>query len=496
MDIASTYSTHLSNSAMIQTIAGISSAAGLPGAIGAASGQGDSPFLALLTQALGAQSGKSGATSESVFAALLGGAGAASEGQLALAAPNLEDAVPAQRDSLADLLGKGFLGGGLASLSEGTAAVDSMGKLPVDLGVLSPESPGEALLAPLAKAIRPRPKGDEDAGDASVSVDSALVAALTGAPVSATPPSQDAAAVVLPAGRDAGAVTVVAGLVAQASRADGGAAPKGLTGQPAIAVVTDGSGEETEFAGMADTEDGKKLPPSLAAFAGGEQESARARMVSIERAAPLDGMPVITLKADPAAPSPVAASPVALTDSTVVTQGGVTTPSQVAQAGHELAASAAKGTGHHVAGDKVEIHIQSNLGSPGWQREVGDRLVWLAGRQGQSAELILNPPSLGAVEVRLNLSGGEATAQFFSANPNVRDVLETALPRLREMLGSAGIALGEAMVSNQSFSRQDGARQGGSAQPDGTGFAASDDADARSDSGILSRGTSLLDYFA
>jgi flagellar hook-length control protein FliK len=96
---------------------------------------------------------------------------------------------------------------------------------------------------------------------------------------------------------------------------------------------------------------------------------------------------------------------------------------------------------------------------PQWQSELGEKVVWLAGRQGQLAELSLNPPSLGSIEVRLNLSGQEAGAQFFSANPVVREAIEAALPRLREMMAEAGLSLGQAMVSSEPFRDRDASPQ-------------------------------------
>jgi flagellar hook-length control protein FliK len=87
---------------------------------------------------------------------------------------------------------------------------------------------------------------------------------------------------------------------------------------------------------------------------------------------------------------------------------------------------------------------------------VGDKVVWLAGRQGQLADFSLNPPQMGALEVRLTVSGGEATAQFFSPNPVVRDALDAAMPKLRELMAEAGLSLGEAEVRDQAFSRRDG----------------------------------------
>ena len=53
--------------------------------------------------------------------------------------------------------------------------------------------------------------------------------------------------------------------------------------------------------------------------------------------------------------------------------------------------------------------------------------------------------------MRLTVSGGEAGAQFFSVNPVVRDAIEAALPRLRELMAQAGITLGEAQVRDEAF---------------------------------------------
>ncbi len=91
------------------------------------------------------------------------------------------------------------------------------------------------------------------------------------------------------------------------------------------------------------------------------------------------------------------------------------------------------------------------LRAQGWDAELGQRILWMAGRQMQRAELILNPPQLGSLEVHLTLRGSEASAHFFSPHAAVREAIDASLPRLREMLSEAGIALGQAQVSPESF---------------------------------------------
>ncbi len=95
-----------------------------------------------------------------------------------------------------------------------------------------------------------------------------------------------------------------------------------------------------------------------------------------------------------------------------------------------------------------------------WAGDFAQKIVWMAGNNKQAAQLTLNPPQMGPIEISLNMDKGNATATFVSANADVRDAIETALPRLREMFASAGISLGQTNVSAESFSQQGSNREG------------------------------------
>lgn len=82
----------------------------------------------------------------------------------------------------------------------------------------------------------------------------------------------------------------------------------------------------------------------------------------------------------------------------------------------------------------------------GWGEALGERVLWLIGNRVSAAQLSLNPPELGPLEVRILLDGDQAQLHFVSAHAHVREALEGALPRLREMLGEAGIQLLDAGV--------------------------------------------------
>ncbi|MDP1646509.1 MAG: flagellar hook-length control protein FliK [Thiobacillus sp.] len=91
--------------------------------------------------------------------------------------------------------------------------------------------------------------------------------------------------------------------------------------------------------------------------------------------------------------------------------------------------------------------LTPTVGTTAWSQALGEKVVWMAAGAQQTATLMLNPPNLGPLQIVLNISNDQATASFFSAQPEVRQALEAAFPRLREMMSEAGIELGQATVS-------------------------------------------------
>jgi hypothetical protein len=87
------------------------------------------------------------------------------------------------------------------------------------------------------------------------------------------------------------------------------------------------------------------------------------------------------------------------------------------------------------------LEIEIPLGGRAWERSLGERVVWLVGQQLQAAEIRLNPPHLGPVEVRLTVSGSEASLSFGTPHAPVREAIEQALPRLREQLAEQHLVL-------------------------------------------------------
>lgn len=113
-------------------------------------------------------------------------------------------------------------------------------------------------------------------------------------------------------------------------------------------------------------------------------------------------------------------------------------PNGPAQAATLSMAQAASG----VAGDRIPARV----GTPAWDNQISQKVVFMLAGKDQSATLTLNPPDLGPVQVVLNVSNDQASVAFSANQLEVRQALENAMPKLKEMLGESGIALGNATV--------------------------------------------------
>ena len=113
--------------------------------------------------------------------------------------------------------------------------------------------------------------------------------------------------------------------------------------------------------------------------------------------------------------------------------------------------------------------LAPRVGTPAWDQALGQKVVWMVAGEQQSASLTLNPPDLGPLQVVLNVNNSQANATFIAAQPEVRQALEAALPKLRDMLGEAGIQLGQASVNSGTPNQQGGFEQQGSQAARGHG---------------------------
>lgn len=145
--------------------------------------------------------------------------------------------------------------------------------------------------------------------------------------------------------------------------------------------------------------------------------------------------------------------------------GGLKPAVQGVAAGPETLSAAISHTALQPAGPAgssaiPSVSVDVPVQQANWDQALGERIQWLMGQRLQGAQIKLNPAHLGPMEVRIQVQHDQASIQFSSAHAVVREALEAALPRLRDMFESAGVELLNVDVSGQSLAHQQGAPEG------------------------------------
>jgi len=143
--------------------------------------------------------------------------------------------------------------------------------------------------------------------------------------------------------------------------------------------------------------------------------------------------------------------------------------------------------------------IVTSPGESAWSQALGERVLWVAGRDVQQAEIRLNPPQLGPVEIRISMHNDQASVSLVAQHPFTRDALEASIPRLREMLGESNIDLADVDVgqgdTRESSPGQEN-REGGSGEGGGNWLAGTEVPDGDHSDTLTRTRSGLVDDFA
>ena len=97
----------------------------------------------------------------------------------------------------------------------------------------------------------------------------------------------------------------------------------------------------------------------------------------------------------------------------------------------------------------VDVPVQDQR----WQKAFSQRVVWSVGNN-QSAQLRIHPAELGRIDIQVNVENDKASVVFNTQHGTVKEAIELALPRLREMLSEQGIDLDNVDVNNGDINQQ------------------------------------------
>lgn len=143
--------------------------------------------------------------------------------------------------------------------------------------------------------------------------------------------------------------------------------------------------------------------------------------------------------------------------------------------------------------------IATPMGSSVWADDFAQQVTWMAtGKQDQTASLHLNPPDLGPMQVVVKVSDSQATVLFTSPHGAVREAIENAMPKLREMMADNGITLSNTSVSDQAPRERSDANDNGGTRRDTWSSGESMDDSVRTGSvqSVVARQKGMVDTFA
>ena len=146
---------------------------------------------------------------------------------------------------------------------------------------------------------------------------------------------------------------------------------------------------------------------------------------------------------------------------------GLVNPTEsVMQENSQLRAEASK-TQQQFEGFDKAVNIHKSDG----QQQLSEKIRWMVNARNTMAEIRLDPPELGSMQVRVNVAGDAASVSFVVQSQQAKDALADAMPKLRDMLSEQGIELGDAQVRKDSSSGQENGQQlaGNSHQGQGAG---------------------------
>ncbi len=102
--------------------------------------------------------------------------------------------------------------------------------------------------------------------------------------------------------------------------------------------------------------------------------------------------------------------------------------------------------------------IYLSINHPQWGAQFQQRMNWLVGQTISRAEIHLNPPELGALQVRIDQRQDSTVVSIISQNATTRELLESNASRLKELFSDQGLELLDVEVN-------DGEQQAPSADP-------------------------------
>ncbi|MDF2178288.1 flagellar hook-length control protein FliK [Aliiglaciecola sp. CAU 1673] len=107
---------------------------------------------------------------------------------------------------------------------------------------------------------------------------------------------------------------------------------------------------------------------------------------------------------------------------------------------------------------QTKLEQAINIAKPEAAHQLAEKVRVMNSMGNMRADIRLDPPDLGTMQIRIQMQGDQASVNFVVQSPQAKELLDQAVPRLRELLSDKGIELGQSFVQQESS--QSGSERG------------------------------------
>lgn len=144
------------------------------------------------------------------------------------------------------------------------------------------------------------------------------------------------------------------------------------------------------------------------------------------------------------------------------------------------------------------LDIPVPLAHPQWGDKFSEHIVWLGQNDIKSAIIKIHPEELGPLEISVKVSkDASASVNIISHSAHVKDLVDQAIPKLRDMMAEQGLNLSDVQVSTEQRSTSShGRSDNNDHQAQGGGFIDAPEEETQLVTTLKRPPKRLVDYFA
>lgn len=99
------------------------------------------------------------------------------------------------------------------------------------------------------------------------------------------------------------------------------------------------------------------------------------------------------------------------------------------------------------------VELKPPVSSPDWGPALNQRITWMVANSLQNANITINPPNLGPLEINIQTDQNKTNVQFIVTSSEVRQAIQDSIPALNKMFENSGLQLGQADINSRSYNQ-------------------------------------------